>query len=63
MFAKLSNDLKTTLLGSGVAVGVGSQVDLQKLLQGDPTEIGKVVVALCVFGWGLYTNKKDPPKS
>ena len=55
-----SNDHKATLLGAlGVAIIGTTQVDWGKLVNGDSTEIGKVVGAIVVGLLGYFTNKKE----
>ena len=55
-----SNDHKTTLLGAlAASIMMGTQVDWGKLVNGDSSEIGKVVGAVIVGLIGYLTNKKD----
>jgi hypothetical protein len=50
---------KTTIIGAVLGVSVWSQVDWNKLLQKDPTQIALVITGLLLGVQGYWTNHKD----
>lgn len=53
----MNSDKVATAAGGVVGFGIFSQIDWNKLFEGDPTEIGKFVMALGVLLLGYVTNK------
>lgn len=47
---------RTTVLGFMLSAVVASQIDYNKLLQGDTTQIGNLVATLVIAVLGYYTN-------
>lgn len=58
----MTNDLKTTIGGGGLAILILSQVDVAKLAQGDMHQVLLIVMALLVAVTFYFVNKVDPPK-
>jgi hypothetical protein len=55
---KMNNDLKTTLVGGAAGLAALGQVDVTKLIAGDPAEIAKVAFGVLVMVLGFFTNRK-----
>lgn len=55
--ASIGTDHATTALGMVAGGEKLSEVDWNKLMQGDYAEIGKAVVGLVFALWGLLTNR------
>lgn len=53
----MTTDRLTTIFGFVAGLGQSANIDWHKLLQADPTEVGKLVIALATMAWGYFTNK------
>jgi hypothetical protein len=53
----MNNDLKTTLAGLGISGMILAQVDLQRLMAGERSQFGIVILSLLVGVLGYFTNK------
>ncbi len=53
----MNTDKTATAAGGLIGAGILSQVDWAKLFEGDPTEVGKLVMLIGSLLLGYVTNK------
>ncbi len=51
------SDKLTTIFGFTSGIGQLGEINWHKLIDADPTEVGRLVIALATMAWGYFTNK------